>query len=56
MNLVVQYAIVFVLVAAAAWSAWRMLRGRKVLGRGAKSTDPGSCASCSSSTEHRPPR
>jgi hypothetical protein len=53
MNLYLQYVIVFVVVAAAGWSAWRILRGRRVLGRGPKSVDPGSCASCSSADEHR---
>lgn len=56
MNLVVQYIIVFLLVAAAGWSAWRILRGRRVLGRGAKAVDPDSCANCGSSAQHRPPR
>lgn len=56
MNLYVQYGIVFLAVAAAAWSAWRILRGRRVLGRGAKSVDPDSCANCSSADEHRKPR
>jgi hypothetical protein len=56
MNLILQYIIVFLLVAVAGWSAWRILRGRRVLGRGTKAVDPDSCASCGSSTEHRPPR
>lgn len=56
MNLILQYVIVSLLVVAAGWSAWRMLRGRRVLGRGAKAVDPDSCASCGSSAEHRPPR
>jgi len=53
MNLYLQYGIVALVVAGAAWSAWRKLRGRRVLGRGAKSVDPDSCASCSSADEHR---
>jgi hypothetical protein len=55
-NLYLQYGIVFLVVAVAGWSAWRILRGRRVLGRGAKSVDPDSCASCSSADEHRQPR
>jgi hypothetical protein len=56
MNLYLQYGIVGILVAAAAWSAWRILRGRRVLGRGARSVDPGSCANCGSADEHRKSR
>jgi hypothetical protein len=52
-NLYLQYGIVLLVVAAAGWSAWRILRGRRVLGRGAKSVDPASCANCSSADEHR---
>jgi len=52
MNLILQYVIVFLLVVAAGWSAWRMLRGRRVLGRGHTSDG---CAGCSSAQElHRP--
>lgn len=56
MNLYLQYAIVFALVAAAAWSAWRKLRGKRVLGRSVKSVDPDSCTNCSSAADHRPQR
>jgi hypothetical protein len=52
MSLYLQYGIVFLVVAAAGWSAWRILRGRRVLGRGAKAAAPGSCASCDSKPEH----
>ncbi len=52
MNLYLQFGIVFLAVAAAGWSAWRILRGRRVLGRGAKSVDPDSCASCGSAAQH----
>jgi hypothetical protein len=45
-----QYAIVAVVVAAAAWVSWRKLAGRPVLRRGAK---PGGCASCSASSDHK---
>lgn len=54
MSLLLQYVIVALLVTAAAWSAWRILRGRRVLGRGRKSeVDPGSCSSCGSAEQHR---
>jgi hypothetical protein len=53
MSLYLQYGIVFIAVAAAGWSAWRILRGRRVFGRGAKSVAPDSCAACSSSDSHR---
>jgi len=56
MNLYLQYAIVFLLVGAAGWSAWRLLRGRRVLGRGSKAVDPDNCTNCSSASEHRKPR
>jgi len=56
MSLYLQYVIVFILVAAAGWSAWRMLRGRRVLGRGAKAIKPDSCSSCGSAEEHHRPR
>lgn len=52
MSLYLQYGIVFVAVAVAGWSAWRILRGRRVLGRGAKADG---CANCGSAAEdHRP--
>lgn len=49
MSLYLQYAIVFILVGAAGWSAWRILRGQRVLGRGRKSTG---CAGCDAAGEH----
>jgi len=56
MNLYLQYGIVAVIVAGAGWTAWRKLRGRRVLGRGAKSERPDSCSNCSSAADHRPQR
>jgi hypothetical protein len=53
MSLYLQYGIVVLAVAAAGWSAWRILRGRKVLGRGAKAAGAGSCSSCDSAPKHR---
>ncbi len=50
MNLTLQYGIVFLIVAAAGWSAWRLLRGRRVLGRGAKAKG---CTNCGSSNTRR---
>ncbi len=52
MSLYLQYGIVFLAVAAAGWSAWRLMRGRRVLGRAAKSVDPGNCSSCGSAAEN----
>jgi hypothetical protein len=56
MNLYLQYGIVCLVVAAAGWSAWRLLRGRRVLGRGGKAVNPDSCSNCSSAAEQRRPR
>lgn len=50
MSSTLQTVIVLVVVAAAAWAAWRILRGRRVLGRGRKEDG---CAGCSSQDEHR---
>jgi hypothetical protein len=44
MPLYLQYATVFVVVAAAAWVSWRKLTGKHVLRRGRKSEG---CAACS---------
>lgn len=44
-----QTVIVLLAVAAAAWAAWRILRGRRVLGRGRKEDG---CAGCSSHDDH----
>ena len=49
MNLYLQYGIVFVAVATAAWVAWRKLTGRHVLRGGRKADD---CAGCASSDKH----
>jgi hypothetical protein len=50
MSTAVQTLIVVLAVAVAAWAAWRILRGRRVLGRGRK---PDDCAGCSSQEDHR---
>ena len=55
MNLYVQYGIVALAVMVAGWSAWRLLRGRRVLGRGAKATWKSvTCVSSSVRTTRRP--
>jgi hypothetical protein len=51
-SLYLQYGIVALAVAAAGWTAWRILRGRRVFGRGAKAAGDGSCANCSSAADH----
>ncbi|HTQ36264.1 MAG TPA: hypothetical protein VMH77_04445 [Steroidobacteraceae bacterium] len=56
MNIPLQYGIVFLAVAAAGWSAWRRLRGRRVFGAGIKDKETGSCANCSSAGKHQAPR
>lgn len=52
MNLTLQHVIVFVLVAAAAVAAWRILTGRSVLRRRKNSAGDG-CAGCGSASQHR---
>jgi hypothetical protein len=48
-----QYGIVAVVVAGAAWATWRILRGRRVFGRGSKPADAGGCANCSVADQHK---
>lgn len=52
MSSTLQTAIVVLAAAAAAWAAWRILRGRRVFGRGRKEDG---CAGCASEEEHRKP-
>jgi hypothetical protein len=50
MSTTLQTAIVLLAAVVAGWAAWRILRGRRVLGRGRKEDG---CAGCSSQEEHR---
>jgi cytochrome c553 len=47
-----QWAIVALAVLAAAWAAWRILRGRSVWRRGRPDADGSSCASCHAADRH----
>jgi hypothetical protein len=52
-SLYLQYGIVGVVVAGAAWTAWRILRGQRVFGRGSRPGDAGGCANCSAADHHK---
>jgi hypothetical protein len=52
-SLYLQYAIVAAAIAAAGWTTWRILRGKRVFGSGSKPADAGGCANCSAADQHK---